>query len=535
MLKSLLTTILSVVLTSTLFAQQIWIAPAIKMQHSYGGSANDKASKALATADGGFIVVGSSLSDDDDVTSNYGLNDVWIVKTDAAGNILWQKNYGGDNEDFGVSIIETFDGGYLVGATTFSNTNDVTGNNGFSDFWVFKIDANGTLIWSKVLGGSLLENLYQVKQLKDSSYVAVGSTDSDDGYVTGNHGESDYWVVRLNQNGDTTWTACYGGTTTDVCRDMNQLANGDFVLAGYSNSNNGDLTNNYGGFDYWVLRVDDVTDSIVWQYNYGGSYDDRAYSITLNNALGYLVVGSSYSNDINVSGHSGSVGPTGNSDLWALKLTNLGIIDWENSYGGLNDEASFDAVQLTDSSYTIAGYSSSLFTNTTPNNGLTDYWIISLNRFGNRQWGEVYGGSLADFCFSIDTITNNSYLIAGNTFSNDSDVTNNNGGSDYWVVKLDSAANITGISDATNLENNMVKVLPNPFTTNGKIVISSEKLIGKKCTLNIYSAEGKMISSYDAGDRTVINLNRNNFQAGVYYYKLICDNQAIATGKLIAQ
>ncbi len=535
MFKKLFSTLSIIIFSNILLAQPAFVTPSIKWQKTYGGTANDKATKVISTTDGGYIVVGNTLSNDDDVTANYGLNDVWIVKTDASGTIEWQKNYGGDNEDFGMSIIQTFDGGYLVGATTFSNTNDVIGNNGFSDFWVFKIDASGAMQWSKTMGGSLLDNLYQVKQLKDSSYVAVGSTDSNDGYVSDNHGESDYWVVRLKQNGDTIWTKCYGGSTTDVCRDMNQLPGGDFVLAGYSNSINGDLTNNFGGYDYWVLRVDDITDSIVWQYNYGGSYDDRAYSITLNSGLGYLVVGSSYSNDINVSGHSGSVGPTGNSDLWALKLTNLGIIDWENSYGGLNDEVCFDAVQLIDSSYAIVGYTSSLALNTSPNKGLTDFWLISLNRFGNRQWSQVYGGSLADFGYGIDSITDKSYIVTGYTFSNDSDVTNNHGGSDYWVFQLDSAANVTGINNNTATDNSIVSVLPNPFTTNTKIIISSEKLIGKKCMLNIYTAEGRLITSYDAGDSTVIHLNKNNFQTGVYYYKLISENKVIATGKIVAQ
>ncbi|HQU99607.1 MAG TPA: T9SS type A sorting domain-containing protein [Bacteroidia bacterium] len=517
---------------SKTYAQQSWTTPPLQWEQNYGGTANDRANDVIPTSDGGFIAVGNSMSDDVDLTNNCGLNDVWVVKTDGNGQVQWQRNYGGDDEDFGLSIAQTFDGGYIIGATTFSNNNNVSGNNGFSDFWVLKIDSVGVIEWSKVYGGSLLESLFQVKQLRDSSYVAVGSTDSNDGDVSGNHGESDYWVVRLNLAGDTIWTQCYGGLKTDVCRDISQLVNGNFVLAGYSNSNDGDLTSNNGGYDYWVLRIDHNFKNIIWQYNYGGSYDDRAYSLTLNSALGYLVIGSSYSNDINVSGHSGSVGPTGNADVWALKLTNLGIIDWENSLGGLADDFAFDAVQLADSSYTIAGYTSSLLANTSPNNGLTDYWLINVNRFGNRQWGMVYGGSKADFCFAIDTLSSFTYIIGGGSFSNDSVVGGNYGGSDYWLLRLDSAKNTTALPDVS-ADGNQLTIYPNPLRTQSTISIKTNHT--DKQLLNIYNNIGQIIKSIDVTGVTSLDIHRNNFQAGVYHYTLGYENKILTRGKFVVE
>jgi hypothetical protein len=530
-LKHLLTFTICLI-SGSLLAQQSWTTPPVQWEQNYGGTANERANKVIPTSDGGFIAIGNSMSDDVDLTNNFGLNDVWVVKTDGNGTVQWQRNYGGDDEDFGLSIAQTFDGGYIIGATTFSNTNNVSGNNGFSDFWILKIDALGAIEWSKVYGGSLLESLYQVKQLRDSSYVAVGSTDSNDGYVSGNHGESDYWVVRMNQLGDTLWTKCYGGVKTDVCRDVNQLVNGNFVLAGYSNSNDGDLTSNNGGYDYWVLRIDHNFKNIIWQYNYGGSFDDRAFSLTLNSALGYLVVGSSYSNDINVSGHSGSVGPTGNADVWALKLTNLGIIDWENSLGGLADDFAFDAVQLADSSYTIAGYTSSILANTSPNNGLTDYWLINVNRFGNRQWGMVYGGSKADFCFSIDTLSSFTYIIGGGSFSNDSLVGGNNGGSDFWLLRLDSAKSTTAIP-SLNQNQSYVSIYPNPVTTQATISVSSHNNV--KQLLNIYNNVGQLVNSFDVTGNTSIVIQRNNYQSGIYHYTLVSENEISARGKFVIE
>lgn len=531
----LIFTVFAAAFVGLLHAQPAYLEPTINWQKSYGGTGIDKAREAHPTADGGFIVIGTSGSNDGDVSANYGQKDIWIIKTDSVGTIEWQKNYGGSEEDVAQSIQQTFDGGYIVGATTFSNDSDVSGNHGLSDFWIFKLDSVGNILWSKVYGGSQLDNIYALTQIADSGYLVAGSTDSNDGDVFGNHGLSDYWVLRLNKVGDTLWTKCYGGTGIDVCRDAEQINGGNFILAGYSNSNNGDLTNNIGGYDYWVVKIDRKNDTIIWQYSYGGTYDDMAYSITQCPDLGYLLVGSSYSNDVNVSGHSSTVGPTGNSDVWTLKLLYTGAIHWETSRGGFDDEIGYDAVADNDGGYTVAGYSKSKLAQTSPNHGLTDYWLIHVDWKGRRQWSQVYGGSQFDAAYSIDTLPGDAYIVAGYANSNDSDVTNNHGSSDYWVLKLNPFVLISGINENQAYNNDMVKVAPNPFVDNTSIVIQSEKLLGKKCVLNIYNAQGERVKSYDAGDRSIIKLSKSAFSAGLYSYNLIADGSVVSTGKFIAQ
>ena len=130
------------------------IPPAIQWQRCYGGSGLESQPSLIATADGGYIMSGFSFSTNGDLTGNYGLEDVWIVKLDAARNIQWQKNYGGSSIDQAYDIAQTPDGGYVFAGMTVSNDGDVSGNHGFQDLWVVRLDAAGAIQWQRCYGGS---------------------------------------------------------------------------------------------------------------------------------------------------------------------------------------------------------------------------------------------------------------------------------------------------------------------------------------------------------------------------------------------
>jgi len=157
----------------------------IQWQKCLGGTSSEYGFKIQQTSDGGYILVGYTDSDDGNVSGNHGLLDIWVVKLDASGILQWQKCLGGSSEEFGLSIEQTTDGGYILVGATASNNGDVSGNNGFADIWVVKLNSTGLLLWQKCYGGTTVTQDigFSIKQTSDGGYILVGYTDSDDGNV----------------------------------------------------------------------------------------------------------------------------------------------------------------------------------------------------------------------------------------------------------------------------------------------------------------------------------------------------------------
>jgi hypothetical protein len=176
-------------------------APAIQWQKNYGGSVNEQGISIQQTTDGGYIMIGTTVSSDIDITLNHGLSDCWVIKSNSTGNIEWQKTYGGTNYETGFCIRQTADGGYVFVGTTWSTDGDITLNQGFSDVWVVKLNNTGIIEWQKTYGGTYIEEGFTIEQTVDGGYVVAGSVQSADGDVTFNHGSEDYWLIKLNNAG----------------------------------------------------------------------------------------------------------------------------------------------------------------------------------------------------------------------------------------------------------------------------------------------------------------------------------------------
>jgi hypothetical protein len=227
-------------------------------QKSFGGSLFDRAYSIQQTTDGGYIVAGESGSTDGDVTGNHGSADGWVVKLDSSGKIIWQKSLGGSSIDFSNSIQQTTDGGYIVAGYSFSNSENVTGNHGDFDSWVVKLNSSGNITWQKSLGGSNRDEAKSIQQTTDGGYIVAGYSYSINGDVTGNHGGFDSWVVKLNSSGNITWQKSLGGSENDEATSIQQTTDGGYIVAGYAWSNDGDITGNHSSRDYWVVKLSSV-------------------------------------------------------------------------------------------------------------------------------------------------------------------------------------------------------------------------------------------------------------------------------------
>jgi len=412
-------------------------------EKSYGGSDLDVANSIQQTTDGGFIVAGHSKSGDGDVSLNQGDNDFWITKLDRDGNLEWEKSFGGSDVDVAQSVQQTDDGGFIVAGYTWSSDGDVNLNQGEIDMWVLKLKDNGDIEWQKSLGGTDRDMARSIQQTSDGGFIVAGGTTSADGDVSSNNGDGDLWVVKLKDNGDIEWEETYGGWHTEHAYYIKQTADGGFAIAGFSHSVDGDVGENNGFSDYWILKLEN-DGTIEWSEVYGGSDWDYIREIQQTSDGGFIIAGYTHSDDIDVSINKGG------RDSWIIRLDENGSLVWKNTYGGSGSDSAFSILETKNGGFIVAGSSTSSDGDVSENKGLTDSWILQLDENGNILWEKTYGGSGSDNFLSMQHTTDGNYILAGTSNSNDGDVSKNNGDKDHWIVK------IAGESDSTS---------PSPSTT----------------------------------------------------------------------
>ncbi|MGB3077293.1 MAG: MopE-related protein, partial [Chitinophagales bacterium] len=427
----------------------------IEWQKCLGGTYHDIAKSIQQTTDGGFIVAGHTESTDGDVSGNHGGSDYWVVKLDSYGDMDWQKCLGGSSYDFANSIQQTTDNGFIVAGYSVSNNGDVSVNHGFYDCWIVKLDSIGTIEWQKSLGGSDYDVTNSVQQTTDGGFIIAGATNSFDGDVSGNHGSIDYWIVKLGSTGVVAWQKCLGGSSFDEASSIQQTSDGGFIVAGFTESNDGDVSGNnsvysdyYEGYysDYWVVKLDG-SGNIQWQKCLGGSYDENALSIQQTIEGGYIVAGYTLSNDGDVSGNNSGYYDYYNPnypDYWVVKLNDSGEIDWQKCLGGSIWDEAYSILQTSDAGFIVAGaaYTGDLYTyppndgDISGGHGDDDYWIIKLSGSGNIQWKKCLGGGNYEIAYSIQQTADGGLIVAGEAVSDDGDISGNHGLEDYWIVKL---------------------------------------------------------------------------------------------------
>jgi hypothetical protein len=346
----------------------------IEWKKTIGGSADDYALSIQQTTDGGYIIAGNSSSNDDDVSENHGGFDCWIVKLNSSGEIMWQKSFGGTEDDFAGSIQQTTDGGYVFAAESCSHDGDVSANNGQSDFWIVKLDSSGKIIWQKSFGGSSYDWPVSIRQTNDKGYIIAGYSESYDGDVPGNWGEYDFWIMKLNSSGEQIWQNCFGGSNTEQASCIQQTTDGGYIISGLSESNDYDVSGNHGKADIWVVKLNSMFE-ITWQKCLGGSEDEWSTSILQTLDGGYIIAGTTYSNNGDVSGNHGE------GDIWVVKLASSGDLTWQKSLGGSAYDRANCIQQISEKEYVIVGGSNSDDGDATENHGVEDLWIIKI--YGN--------------------------------------------------------------------------------------------------------------------------------------------------------
>lgn len=473
-----------------------------------GGSGNDVGNSVFAIDSNIIVVCGSTESGDGDINNHDNWFDFWIIKLNTSGDILWNNCYGGSDDEQAVSIVKTFDNGFALTGYTKSNDHDVSGRHGtssFHDIWVMKIDSTGNLLWQKCLGGSYSENSTAIIETIDKGFIVTGETESSDGDIQNSHGDVDSWVVKLDSLGNILWAKTIGGSGPETITSCKETSDGEIIVAGYENSLNMDFQNCSGGItsDAWCAKLDS-TGNLLWLNCYGGSSSDGFYKILIDQFNNIYGIGGSSSNDGDVSGGYGV------TDYWLTKIDFNGNLIWSKCYGGSNYDFSNDATFSIDNGIILTGFTNSIdgmLNGSTHGNG--DYWTLKVDTSGNYLWDICLGGTSEDWATSVYQLANNQIITVGYTLSNDIDVSGNHGLKDLLITSLyDNLAGIDNIdkNSITNFtchsEGNFLDISFNSqVNTKANIIITD--ILGKQL-----NSEDVLIKI--GSNKFLINCNLNN-------------------------
>ena len=435
---------------------------------SLGGSLDDVPDKILQTPDSGFIFVAFSKSSDGDVTGHHGSGgtwDIWVVKLDPSGNITWENSFGGTNHEYGLGIDIVGNNGYIVAGSARSTDGDVWGNLGGADFWVLRLDLNGDTIWTRSYGGTGYEYAEDIKTTNDGGFIVVGESASNDIHLSSNNGIDDYWILKLDSVGAIQWQKSYGGSAWEWPYAVEQTIDGGYVVGGFTRSSDLDVHGSHGFEDYWILKLDNLGDTL-WTKALGGSGADKGLDRFEYCDGSITITGWSKSNDGDISDHNGSADST---DIWNVNLDSDGNINWSESIGGTNNDEGTALYLTTDGYYVTAGFSRSSDGNATVNKGGYDQWVVkqrpnrtipgicmvtvdSTSTKNVIVWDKTGMTYIDSFRIYRDIIGNYTYVgsVDFNSLSHFTDTTNginpNNVPYRYKLTTLDSCGNESDFS-----------------------------------------------------------------------------------------
>lgn len=411
---------------------------------TFGGSSEDDAISIVQANDGDYVILGVTNSTDGDLSNRTGTDyDYWVLKISATGEKIWSKNYGGTNDDRATSLVKTNDGGYAISGYSKSNDGDVSGNGGFWDYWLLKIDSEGNKQWDSNFGFLGDDKSYKVIQTNDGGYFMTGYLDlansdgqgddiidEDDSTRNSQHGLGEYWAIKTDANGIKQWRKYFGGTNNDRSYDVMQTDDNGYLMVGAAESLDFDISSPRGSYDFWVLKISE-SGIKLWEKSFGGSEIDNGFSIAKSDDGNFIFVGNTRSNDFDISSN------IGNADMWVVKLSSTnGAIIWEKTYGGTQFDTALNINNLANGNFVISGHTRSNDGDVTNGLGLNDAWVLVIDDFGTIQYEKTIGGSNLDFANHGIETTNKELLIVGNTESTDVDLTQNLGSKDLFIIKI---------------------------------------------------------------------------------------------------
>ncbi len=414
-------------------------APPIAWQQCLSTGSYFQDNGIVRTTDGGIAVASQK-----NVNGNTTPISILVARYDAQHTILWQTVLGGSQEDVASDLVQTPDGGFLVVGSTESNDGQVSGNHGGRDLWLVKISSTGSLEWQKCLGGSGFDTGYKIATLPDGDYVLTGTTNSNDGDVSGNHGKRDVWTIKVSAQGDIRWQRCQGGSDDEEGFAIIASNDAGLVVAGYTLSNDQQVNGNHGNSDLWVAKLS-VQGDLQWQRCLGGSKAEAgAYRQIglVEIPAGYAVAANTLSNDGDVTGYHGDRSLNVHGDGWLVWLDRSGSFIRQRCFGGTESDRFTSLVATPDSGLVAVGFTNSVDGDAQRPKPFsvvdTDYWYARINATGELLWQKAIGSTTVDIAHRVILGSAGEYITVGSTSGPDGDVSPTiacSGGA-AWIVAL---------------------------------------------------------------------------------------------------
>jgi hypothetical protein len=540
-------------------------------QKSYGGSGNDFLQSFDLTNDGGFILAGTSNSSKsiDKKDDCIGDKDIWIIKLNAKGAEEWQKTLGGYSQEKTHSIAQTKDGGYILGCTSSSGKSGSKTEESFGseDCWILKLDYKGNIEWQKTYGGDYVDELRSIEQTTDGGYI-VGAY-SNSSYSGSKEqeaiGEGDYWIFKLDKDGTMSWQKTIGGNGDDHLYVTHQTYDGGYIIGGNSNSVNGGDKNsgNVSGTDVWLLKLQQ-DGGILWQKTYDFGEVDNITSLLENEDHTFLIGCYSKGKNDRLSRKSKSQ-EDGTEDFIAIKLNENGEEIWKKTAGSNGIDILKKVVETRDGGYLLAGTSNPYPVKLSSNNNnigvinnLSQYTEenkdlqnakneinneisnvaddvnkeISNTTSSLMQKGNDALGIKENSGFKLRGVDHNNrtslpLLGEGNASSNNSAISNplpkmpasrdkkdNFGSSDFWVVKLRD-------SNKPKVIKQPIEAFPNPTSQFTNVILNHDFKNGKA---SVFDLAGRQLQNFEINQKT-IPLDLSGFPEGIYIVNIKTDKE----------
>ena len=522
-----------------------------KWETCLGGTEWDEATDILMV-DSSYWVVAETKSTDGDISYNHGNKDVWLLNLDMNGNLISEKTFGGTRSEGSYTrILQLNDSVFYIVPSSNSSDGDITYNpwpGNLPNYWVLQINNQGDILWDRVCGGSDIDNTWDAVVTADGGIIALGESVSTDGDVVDHHGFGSYdiWLIKLGVNGTKQWTLSLGGDGNASAGSIIQTVDGGYMVVGETDGIGGgnyDTTCNFHNIgsrcmDVWLVKLDSAG-TIEWQQCYGGSgYDFGNNIIELPD--GYIVLGSTMSNDGDVSGFHGTSSGY-NGDIWVFKIDKSGNLLWQRCLGGSYWDFARNIFPTTDGGYMIVGTTNSSDGDVSGHHGFpgyewytSDVWFAKIDSIGNLLWQYCYGGLGDEFLYrGVIQKSDWDYVLAiGTTTTEWRCYFGPHLRPDVRIAELYDST-LVGIKEEPSVKEEWIRVFPNPA---GNTVTFSY-------TLPVNTVTG-IIELFDNTGKTVkrVNITRNTSQTvdcsamptGVYYYRVTA-GRASKTGKLVIQ
>jgi hypothetical protein len=500
--------IVIVLWATSLFA----LTPQTVWTRTYGGTSADAGTSVQQTSDGGYIITGLTWS------FGAGGEDVYLIKTDASGDTVWTRTYGGTGNEGGVSVEQTSDGGYIIAGWAFAP------GAAWADVYLIKTDAGGDTVWTRTYGGADADIARSVQQTSDSGYIAVGETRSFSA------DSIDVYLIKTDAGGDTVWTRMYGGAGHEGGTSVQQTSDGGYIIAGYTSSFGA------GQNDVYLIKTDTSGDT-VWTRTYGWTGWEDGYSVRETSDGGYIIAG--------VTNSFGA----GGSDVYLIKTDASGDTVWTRVFGGTISDDAMSVHQTSDGGYITAGTTWSFGA------GSSDIYVIRTDESGNLGWKRTYGGAIGESGECVQQTADGAFIIAGATGSFGA------GLSDVYLIKVrehkwtakdvkfggppapgrGDEETVVAFSNEMSTRLALHGNAPNPFSEG--TVIRFDLPEQGEVNLSIHDIQGRLVKELVSevrppGSHSVVWDGRDFFgaelSAGIYFVRLRSGGK-IAAGKVVAR